>query len=222
MIPVMNSFFRNVAVMSTILLSSSLMAKADTAGLTSFSGGNPSTAGADQLYGWIFTANASINVTGLGVYDFEGTGNLSVSHDVGIFNATTEALVGSATVPAKAGATVINGFEYVSVSPFSLVQGQSYVIAMTMPQNNSDFQYIGVSSFTTASQITYNNSAFDQQSSLAFPNPGDDGAFAPGIFGPNFTFTTAVAPTPEPSSIALLGTGALTAAGFIRRRIRLS
>jgi hypothetical protein len=38
------------------------------------------------------------------------------------------------------------------------------------------------------------NSAFDTGSTLAFPT--NDGAYADGLFGPNFTFQT---PVPEPA-----------------------
>jgi hypothetical protein len=87
---------------------------------------------------------------------------------------------------------------------------------MTMPEQNMDYQTIQATSETTASQITYVDSAFGESSTLAFPSV--TGAFAQGIFGPNFTFVSAAATTPEPSSIVLLSTGVLSMAGFARRR----
>jgi hypothetical protein len=210
----MQKLLRMAFFVSTLLLSFSSLAKADTVALTSVTGGNLATSGSDQLYGWIFTVNAPLTVTSLGVFDLGGDG-LAISHDVGIFNETTEALLGSTTVPAGTGGTLIDGFRFESVSPFSLIQGDSYVIVMTMPNGNTDFQNIEVTSETTASQITYVNSAFGVSSTLAFPT--DNGAFAPGLFGPNFTFAS-TAVTPEPASIVLLGTGVLSVAGFARRR----
>jgi hypothetical protein len=212
----MQKLLRMTFLVSTLFLSISSLAKADTVGLTSVTGGILATSGGDQLYGWIFTVNAPITVTSLGVFD-NGSDGLSVSHSVGIFNETTEALLDSTTVPAGTGGTLIDGFRYESVSPISLTQGDTYVIVMTMPNQNSDFQTIDATSETTASQITYVNSAFGSSSTLAFPPTSDNGAFAPGMFGPNFTFASN-AVTPEPSSIVLLGTGVLSMAGFARRR----
>lgn len=210
----MQKLLRIAFFVSTLFLSFSSLAKADTVALTSVTGGTLATSGGDQLYGWIFTVNAPITVTSLGVFD-EGGDGLAISHDVGIFNETTEALLGSATVPAGTGGTLIDGFRFESVSPFSLIQGDSYVIVMTMPEDNADTQNIEVTSETTASQITYVNSTFGGSSTLAFPT--DNGAFAPGMFGPNFTFAS-TAVTPEPYSIVLLGTGLLGIAVFARRR----
>jgi PEP-CTERM motif len=208
-------FTRAVVCSVLFLVSLSRVAQADTIALSSSSGGFLATSSVDQLYGWVFTANAPITVTALGVFE-SGTG-LGVSHDVGIFNQSSEALLGSVVVPAGSGGTLIDGYDFASVSPFSLAQGATYVIVMTMPSGNTDDQRILATSETTASEITYDNSAFDDASALAFP--AGVGEFAPGIFGPDFTFTDAsVAITPEPSSIALLGTGLLTVASLVRRR----
>jgi hypothetical protein len=210
-----NKLMRVILSSLLLLLPLSSFAKADTVALSSFSGGNEATSGSDQLYGWIFTANAALSVTSLGVFDVDGNG-LTVSHQVGIFDESTHSLLGSVTVPAGADGTLIDGFDFASVTPFSLTQGNNYVIVMTMPDGNSDFQNIQVSSETTAPQITYVDSDFGDSSTLAFPT--DIGAFDPGIFGPNFTFASSTAATPEPSSIALLGTGLLSMASFARRR----
>jgi hypothetical protein len=105
----MQKLLRMTFLVSTLFLSISSLAKADTVALTSITGGILATSGTDQLYGWIFTANSPITVTSLGVFDF-GSNGLSVSHDVGIFDDTTRALLGSTTVPAGTGGTLIDGF----------------------------------------------------------------------------------------------------------------
>jgi hypothetical protein len=210
---------RALLLVSALLLSFSTLASADISALNSFAGGINASSGSDQLYGWVFTVNAPITVTALGVYDFTGNG-LTVSHDVGIFKQSDQSLVGSTTVPAGTVGTLIDNFRYESVNPFSLTQGDNYVIAMTMPVRNGDLQSIADTSVVTASQITWVTSAFDYGSSLAFPNPGNNGIFTEGMFGPNFTFeTTSV--TPEPA-YGVLGIGLTALLGFgfgiVRRR----
>jgi hypothetical protein len=214
-----NSHVRALLFVLALLLSFATLANADTSALTSFSGGIDYTSGGDQLYGWIFTVNTPITVTALGVYDYTGNG-LSISHDVGIFDQSSQSLLGSMTVPAGTAGTLINGFRYESVTPFALTQGDNYVIVMTMPAFNADHQSASDTSVTTASQITWVNSAFDVGSSLAFPNPGNNGSFTEGMFGPDFTFeTTSV--TPEPA-YGVLGIGLTALLGFgfgiVRRR----
>jgi MYXO-CTERM domain-containing protein len=205
-------------ILVALLLPFSPCARADISALTSFSGGELATSGDDQLYGWIFSVNSPITVTALGVYNSTGTG-LSISHDVGIFLQSNESLVDSVTVPSGTTGALINGFRYQAVTPFSLTAGDTYVIAMTMPAFNGDQQLINNTSVTTASQISYITSAFDKSSSLAFPDPTENGAFAIGMFGPNFTFTS-VSATPEPSFYVILG---LALAGLLlfasRRRV---
>jgi hypothetical protein len=185
-----------------VAITSAGMANAGTIALTGFGGGENATSGSDQLYGWYFNTSSAIDVTALGVGDSSGQ-PLSVSHDVGIFDVSTQALLGSATVPSGSGGTLENGFDYESVSPFELSAG-SYVIVMTMPAMNADVQSIFNTSETTSAPVTYVNSAFDAGSSLAFPDPASEGAFAQGLFGPNFIFNSAV---PEPATWAMLLVG---------------
>ena len=166
--------------------------------LTSFTGGLNATSGSDQLYGWEFTLSSSVNVTALGVFDF-GADGLSISHDVGIFDASTQALLTSATVPAGTAGFLDSGFRYVSLASSVNLGPGEYVIMMTMPKSNTDYQHIEVSSETTSSPVTYVNSQFSNGSTLAYPT--DEGAFAPGIFGPNFEF--AGTSVPEPSTLAM-------------------
>ena len=198
-------------VTSAFLLSLSSLASAGTLALTSVEGGHY-TSGGDQLYGWIFSINTPITVTSLGVYD-ENSDGLSISHDVGIYRQSDQVLLGSATVPSGTVGTLIDTFRLESVSPFSLAP-DTYVIVMTMPAGTSDLQVANATSFTFASEITYITSAFGDGSALGFPNPDGNGSYAPGMFGPNFTFSDSV---PEPSTYSALGLG-LTALLLLARR----
>jgi hypothetical protein len=210
----MHKILRAVVVTSALLLSLSSLASAGTLALTSVEGTH-FTSGGDQLYGWIFSVNTPITVTSLGVYD-ENSDGLSISHDVGIYRQSDQLLLGSTTVPSGTAGTLLDTFRFESVSPFSLATG-TYVIVMTMPQGTSDLQVADATTFTTASEITYINSAFDSGSALAFPNPAFNGAFAPGMFGPNFTFSDSS--VPEPSTYSALGLG-LTALLLLARRAK--
>ena len=188
-------------------------ANASSVALTGFSGGTEATSGGDQLYGWFFDTSSAIDITALGVGDASG-GPLQVSHDVGIFDVSDQSLLVSTNVPAGSGASLLDGFMYESISSFHLAAG-SYVIVMTMPADNADLQSISNTSVTTASPITYVDSAFGVGSSLAFPTTA--GVFSKGLFGPNFQFDASAA-APEPASWTLMIAGFGLAGAALRRR----
>ena len=190
-------------------------AVADTTALTSFSGGLQARSGGDQLYGWYFDLSASVDVTALGVGDSGGS-PLTVSHDVGIFAVSDQALLLSATVPA-AGGTYLDGFRYVGVNSTVLSAGD-YVIVMTMPNENADEQSIENTSETTSAPVTYVNSAFDGGSTLAYPNPSNAGDYAIGMFGPNFTYVSGAISEPSTWAMMLLGFAGLGFAGYRNAR----
>lgn len=200
-------------VIALVTALASGQAIADTIALTDFSGGSPATSGGDQLYGWFFDLSAPVEVTALGVGD-SGGGALADSHDVGIFAVSDQSLLLSATVPAGGG-TYLDGFRYVSASPTALPAGD-YVIVMTMPSNTADEQSIQNTSETTSAPVTYVDSAFDFGSSLAYPTIS--GAFAIGMFGPNFTYTSTMATPIEPPTWAMMLLGLAGLGALLRYR----
>ena len=162
-----------------------------------WTGGSLATSGSDQLYGWIFTANSTFDVSALGVYDTDGDG-LSIAHDVGLFNRATQALIVSTTLgPGVAGA-LDAGFRYTALGSNVQLTADDYVIVMTMPVGTADTQFINASAPTTDASISYITSAFDSGSVLAFPNPINNGAFKEGMFGPNFEIVPPTCPNPKP------------------------
>ncbi|MCP5313274.1 MAG: PEP-CTERM sorting domain-containing protein [Chromatiaceae bacterium] len=179
--------------------------------LTSFSGGINATSGSDQLYGWVFDVNSAVNVTALGAFDDDLDG-MAVSHDIGIFRVSDQTLVASTTLGAGTGGFLDGDFRYGTLSSDVLLSVGRYQILMTMPSGNADLQSITNTVVSTAAEIDYVTSAFDEGSSLHYVTSW--GAFAEGMFGPNFQFDAAV---PEPMTLALMGLG-LAGIGYKQRR----
>lgn len=207
------------AVAAAMLLTTASLATAGTIAISAISGGTAATAGGDQLYGWIFSTSAAVTVTALGVYDM-GDPGLSISHDVGIYRQSDQSLVGSATVPAGVSGFLDSGFRFTNLGTSIGLSADTYVIVMTMPAYNADSQLIDVSSFNTASPITWINSALGSSSALAFPDPSGNGNFAPGLFGPNFIFEEQSVPEPASALLLVAGfVGLLVRRRFTRRAL---
>ena len=197
-------------------LATAVAVQAGTIALTGFTDTALATSDSDQLYGWFFDATSGITLTDFGVFDVDNDG-LAVSHEVGIFRVSDHALLGSATIPAGTGATLLNSFRYVPVTPLALPTG-AYAIMMTMPANNTDAQNILGSSAITSPPITYVDSAFGASPVLDYPT--DTGVFATGLFGPNFQFIAT--PAPEPGSAFLFAAGGLALAfPWLRKTLSL-
>lgn len=154
--------------------------------------------------GYEFSLATSLDVSALGFYDAGGNG-LFDAHDVGIFSSGG-ALLASATVPSGTGATLQDGFRFVSIADVMLAPGTYRIGAYGNVTSLDDFRFLASGS-TTIAGLTLGQAYEAAGNSLAFPDGNASGA-TQGYFGPNFQ-ASAVAPSavPEPASMFLLGTG---------------
>lgn len=170
--------------------------------------------------GYSFAPTSDIWITDLGVLDF-GNDGLPGDQRVGVFDEVGNLLT-SVILPAGTTAPAGQFFVYAGVAPVRLQSGNTYVIAtqgVGFPGETFTFSDAAtVPGFATDSHISYIASRY------ANVSPGDpftfpDQTFANnGYFGPNAIFQL-TAPVPEPSTIALLGSGLL---GFLLIKRKLS
>ncbi len=148
--------------------------------------------------GWQFALSSPVTVTGLGFFDATG-GGLSDSHPVGIWN-NGGTLLGSTTVPAGTeGTTLLSGFRFVFVEPFTLEAG-TYTIGAYGNQTSPDKFRFGVSGSTTITGLTLGSGVQSTFGPTTLTFPTQVNAFAAqGYFGPDFTTeTTSMSLTLQP------------------------
>ena len=189
-------------------------ARADVAVVANESVPSSFALGLNFSAGWRFTVAADINITHLGLYDWQGDG-FEISHPVGLWNGSGE-LITEVDVPAGTTAPFLNGFRYVSLetlAPVVLSPGEIYTIGY--------FQ----STLSLVDRVIHFNGAHVMHPSVnqvgggfvtGNPSPGlafPDQVFLefPQWFGPSFQFTV----VPGPASWLILGLAGL--ARFRRR-----
>lgn len=119
------------------ILGWSVSATAQTYYLVSSAGTNTNRDNYTGTVGYRFTVATSLDVDGLGFYDSAGDG-LARSHDVGLWN-NSGTLVTSVTVAAGTGATLANGYRWVTLSPPVLLSGGgTYTIGAQVASGSGD------------------------------------------------------------------------------------
>jgi hypothetical protein len=211
---------RSIYIASAVsLLLGAVHLRADVPMVDFTSVSNNFTDGAWSL-GWSFTTNIAISVSGLGYYNASLTSSSAPGlspdcdcGDVGIFNSSGDLL---ASAQVTSSDPVIGFFNYQAITPLQLAAGQTYYILAET--GSSDYTW-DVNGLTVSPNITFDNDAYIESSTLAF-GTSSEGTNAGGFFGPNFLDSPASAP--EPSSLLLLGTVSLAALGALRLRRRRS
>jgi hypothetical protein len=198
-----------VLLSATLVLLSGSAARADTAGISFTAPGTSLNNGLGPYsLGFVFTATSAFAVDALGYYD---NGGLTDVHQVGLYNSSGT-LLASATVDGS-GAQM-GFFNYTPISDVDLVAGQTYQVVGTT--GNVDPYAFNTVGFSTASNITFDNDIYTVSTTLAFGTITDG---INGYFGANFEEASA-STVPEPSTLALFGTGLLSACGLVRRRLQ--
>jgi hypothetical protein len=157
-------------------------------------GGDPSFSGS---LGYSFSLSQPYAVSALGFYDELGDGLLS-SHMVGIFDATTQALLISGTLPSGSGSALQAGFRWLTV-PLQVLNAGSYVIAATSsgdPASFDPFLFAGFDPVLSAgfSLGTASLAHIGSGSVVAFPST--DEVLPYGFIGPNFASHQVPGPLP--------------------------
>jgi hypothetical protein len=134
-----------------------------------------------------FTPNTDIRITALGYYDdtYASPDGLSVSHQVGIYNVATHALVTSTTIPAGTAAAKTNLFRFVNISPVVLQACTTYVVVGVIDGDPTRLGTPGTSTMTVDAGLTIGQWRTDS-SPLNFPDFVINASTR--SFGPNFAF----------------------------------
>ena len=179
-----------------------------------------------------FTANSAVTVSGLGYYADPVTGNAD-GNPVALYQCADAACLTTGTLLASANVTniyALNGhFRYVTITPVTLVAGDSYEVAGVSNSDNYTWNDPG---FTVDPALTILTTSGQASRWDHSPTPdfltssgfidlgGEDGYWGPDVFlGPASGFTIGA---PEPSTWAIMLVGIAGIGGALRNSRRKS
>lgn len=157
--------------------------------IASFTGGGSYSSyygsAAGDVVGYRFQVSAPLEVDQLGVWN--DTDGLTSSHEVGIWDGAQVLLASVVVTPAG---SVIGDWTYGSITPVTLVPGQTYTAGVLYTPTDGDSYISGASAVTTDPNVTWINGVYPAAGELGFVYPANDSSpSSVGRFGPNFTFT---------------------------------
>ena len=170
-----------------------------------------------------FTANASgtVVINQMGYVD-AGNDGLLASHEVGLYmwNGTTYAMQASATVPSGTTAELRNGFRWVDITPFTLSNTASN--AYLLVANTAGGDHWGCSPNNAVTGNPAIGVTKDPPGANLWSNPA---ASLPSTLSGNFGGGAQIyvagniaSKVPEPSTVVLLGIGAISLLAYAWRR----
>lgn len=169
---------------------------------------------ANATAGWTFLPLTNISITALGAFQYVVTNTPGI--EVGLWDAGGD-LLASNTVTASSG--LVNQSLYEPITPAALTAGETYYlggfggpIGFRAYDTNS---IQGSGSVTMSPEIQLGEGVLSTNLGFSFPD-GQAANPPSAVFVPNFEFE--VTPVPEPTTLFLLGGGALVFTAARRRQ----
>jgi hypothetical protein len=160
------------------------------------SGGTPA---AGSNHGWQFNMNEPIIVTHLGLFDDDDDG-FDIAHPIGLWRLSDAMLLASGTISTGAVDTLLDHFRYIDIPDVALSMGEDYVIGYYSASGSGDRVITNAYSLEVDPAINIVAGRWGYADELGIPQ----NSTSEDRFGPNFQFI------PEPTTVTLLGLGALS------------
>ncbi len=176
-------------VFAAIVLPAALLAQTPAVTTSSTESGASWTLSTDVVFGFEFTPNSDLDVTHLGLWDYQVDG-IVATYPMGLFDAAGNAL-GTTQIDAGTGNELRDGFRFVALAnPARIQAGQSYRVACYQAADQEKERFL--STAQTGTQLSFNGvfsvaGRFQQfgTNGLIAPTSLTTGGF---LIGPNFLF----------------------------------